>query len=116
MNDTKTCQQKFQFVVFAPNDWCGQWMNRQQLFSRIGQHFDVIYSIGMFYSWDVSSSEFKKAPLFADHSYHENVTVVTQSKWPLRIPRFPLLDSWLVDAFSKRLLALDINIKLYRTD
>ena len=34
------------FVVLAPNRWDCVWMNRQQIFSRLGQRHFVLYSTG----------------------------------------------------------------------
>ncbi len=34
-------------LVFAPNSWDGPWMNRQQLLSRLGRHYTIIYSTGL---------------------------------------------------------------------
>jgi glycosyltransferase involved in cell wall biosynthesis len=42
---------RFRFVVLAPNEWAGTWMNRQHLFSRLGRSFRVIYSNGAAYAW-----------------------------------------------------------------
>ena len=34
------------FIVLAPNQWDGVWMNRQQIFSRVAQQHFVLYSTG----------------------------------------------------------------------
>jgi glycosyltransferase involved in cell wall biosynthesis len=34
-------------LVLAPNQWDGPWMNRQQLFSRVGRRYPVVYSTGL---------------------------------------------------------------------
>lgn len=33
-------------LAFGPNPWHGPWMNRQQLLSRLGRHYPVVYSTG----------------------------------------------------------------------
>jgi hypothetical protein len=39
-------------LALAPNSWDGQWMNRQQILSRLGAHHDVLYSTGAWSVWD----------------------------------------------------------------
>lgn len=34
-------------LVLAPNAWEGPWMNRQQLLSRLGVHYPIVYSTGL---------------------------------------------------------------------
>ena len=68
------------FIVLAPNCWNGQWMNRQQLFSRIGKFHDVLYSTGPFLNWDMNTERFQNAPLISQIELQDNVSVLRCSK------------------------------------
>ncbi len=81
-----------------------QWMNRQQLFSRIGLKHDVIYSTGAFNSWQVSSVAYKKAKLKAGSKIDHAVRVFSPSKLHLRQNKFMAVDQYVLRRFSHSLL------------
>jgi len=101
------------FVVFAPNDWDGQWMNRQQLFSRIGLAHDVIYSTGAFHSWEVGSTSYKKAKLKACSIIDHAVRVFSPSKLHVRQKKIIAVDQYVLRRFSHSLLH---HLGLNKTD
>lgn len=93
MRNKEDMKKSLQFVVLAPNAWKGQWMNRQQLFSRIGKMYKVIYSTGPFMSWEVKSKRFSNANLLSGSEVSDNVIVHHCSKFSLRVPKLAPLDS-----------------------
>jgi hypothetical protein len=93
----------YDFVVMAPNDWLGQWMNRQQLFSRIGQHTNVVYSQGLPYSWDLKSfRDLLKRP-FRQQKIDNFVTLDLHSSLLVRWPKSQLLEKALLKIHGRQL-------------
>ena len=41
----------FRVLALAPNDWDGPWMNRQHLLSRLSADHAIVYSTGVWESW-----------------------------------------------------------------
>jgi glycosyltransferase involved in cell wall biosynthesis len=94
---TKTNSDKTpRIIVLAPNAWAAQWVNRQQLFSRLGRKYPVLYSTGGWFSWDRNGSDWKQSTVTGKFSPHENVWVDESPRFFLRVPRFPLLDNWVL--------------------
>lgn len=63
-------------AVFAPNEWTGPWMNRQQLFSRIAKTgWPVSYSTGRANLWNGLSETLSKNPLFPKYNRLNDVLV-----------------------------------------
>ncbi len=83
---------KVQFITLAPNKWQGQWMNRQQLFSRLGKQFPVLYSTGPMCLWQRQSPEFSKLKLTSQVIDDNYVKVLTPSIFSVRIPKLKILD------------------------
>src|SRR5687767_12909415 len=83
---------RYSILALTPNDWDSQWVNRQQLLSRIGVHHVVLYSTGGWFVWDRNSEEWSKAPLRARIRACDNVWVDESPRYLMRWPRFPLLD------------------------
>ena len=78
-------------VALSPNAWNGQWVNRQQLLSRIGTEHSIIYSHGNWSIWERESAEFQQAPLLGSFNRQDNVFVDV----PLRLtPRWTRLPAW----------------------
>ena len=90
-----------QFIVLAPNEWQGQWMNRQQIFSRIGQQSPVLYSTGPLFLWQRHSAAFGKLntieKVFLDH----NVNVLTPHLFSVRLVKWKFLDNIACTLFGK---------------
>ena len=89
----------FQFIVLAPNNWFGQWMNRQQLFSRIGKKHKVIYSNGPLHSWQKSSETYKTAPMLYTTESANNISVLKPSRLFARIARLGFFDRFALKRF-----------------
>ena len=94
----------FQFLVMAQNEWNGQWMNRQQLFSRIGKTQRVIYSNGTFKSWDIKSNLYSDAPLMSQMKLTDNVWICPRSKLLTRMPRLKIIDRIINTIYVSKLL------------
>ena len=94
--------QPIQFLVLAPNEWTGQWMNRQQLFSRIGRNNKVCYGNGAYYSWERNSPRFKQAPWRSTHELLDNVHVFRSSKTILRWSALPAAEQWAIRRYCRK--------------
>lgn len=92
-----------QFVVLAPNEWNGQWMNRQQLFSRIGKSHDVVYGTGPMHHWERSSGRFEKAPSRYAVEERFNVSSLLTGQFPLRFARIGFLDKLVLNWYGKKI-------------
>lgn len=93
MNSLKKTISPLKIIVMAPNSWTGHWVNRQQLFSRIGRKYPVLYSTGGWFIWHRSSPDWKKASLLGSFSSHDNVWVDHSPRFLMRTPKW----SWLND-------------------
>lgn len=82
----------FRALVMAPNPWDGQWVNRQQLFSRIGLSQPVLYTMGGFFLWHRHSQEWQQARWMGAMSRADNVWVDHAPKLFTRVPRWKWLD------------------------
>jgi glycosyltransferase involved in cell wall biosynthesis len=79
-------------VALAANPWDGQWMNRQQLLSRLAGRHAILYSNGPFRIWDRGKHEFRRASLFGSFEQRGAVILDRRGRWPLRVPRLGWLD------------------------
>lgn len=84
---------QFGFLVLAPNDWYGLWMNRQHLFSRIGQNqgMPVLFSNGLWSSWFYRAA-FARNPPLGRFQFSDGVCVDHSPSLLLRPRRFPRAD------------------------
>lgn len=92
-------------VALSPNDWHGQWVNRQQLLSRLAPHWPVVYSTGAWSVWDRASDAYRAAPLFGaiDDKSAGGVLLDTPGRWPPRWPSRPGWDAWALRRHAARL-------------
>ena len=58
--DRSSVDAQFTVIALAPNDWRGQWVNRQYLLSRLGQRHAVLYSMGAWTVWERETAPWKK--------------------------------------------------------
>jgi glycosyltransferase involved in cell wall biosynthesis len=79
-------------IALAPNDWRDEWFNRQHLLSRLAPRHRIVYSTGLWYSWEVRSEEFRRTPWLARFAEHDGVIVHERGRLPLRIPRIAAID------------------------
>jgi len=90
-------------VGLAPNSWDAQWVNRQQLLSRLGHKHKVVYSTGAWSIWDRSAPEFCAAPLCGRFDATDNVGVDIAPRLMLRWPKLPPYDSLVMRLHAQRL-------------
>lgn len=89
-------------LALAPQTWHAQWVNRQQLFSRVGRHHTVLYSTGGWFVWDRTSEAWRKSPLFGRIERSDNVWLDESPQWMMRWPRFPVIDRAVLRAQASR--------------
>src|SRR4029453_3507174 len=75
-------------VALAANPWDGQWMNRQQLLSRLAGRHRILYSNGPFRIWDRGKDEFRRASLFGSFAPRGGRRVSRRGRFPLARPPF----------------------------
>jgi glycosyltransferase involved in cell wall biosynthesis len=92
----------YDFIVLAPNEWDGLWMNRQQLMSRLGEHANVLYSRGAWFMWERAEA-LVKSSMLGEIKKQNNVWVEKAPAVMLRWPRIKLLNDLIKKQFSKRL-------------
>lgn len=82
----------YKLVALAPNPWNGMWMHRQQLLSRLGATRPVLYSTGVWDSWQVPSQAWFASPLLGRTARDCNVEVDDPGCLEVRWQTSPLLD------------------------
>lgn len=111
----------FGFLVLAPNDWYGLWMNRQHLFSRIAQDHDmpVLFSNGLLNSWFYRDA-IAHLPFLGRFELSDGVCVDQSPALLLRPRRFPRVDrlavalgTWRLARQFKRLQPQPLQRVLY---
>lgn len=80
-------------LVLAPNAWQGHWVNRQQLFSRLGRQCRVLYSTGSWSTWQRHEAAWRAAPLGGAMLPMDNVTVDQAPRLLMRNARWPWWDA-----------------------
>jgi hypothetical protein len=95
--------EKINFIVLAPIRWKGVWMNRQHLFSIIGEEHNVIYSNAPFKHWERKLTRYKAAPFFGESQKVDNVYNIEFPKYLLRITKFVFLDGFVKKVFVKKI-------------
>jgi len=90
-------------IGFAPNSWHGQWVNRQQLLSRLGRKHRVVYSTGAWSIWDRTSPAFRAAPLVGRFDPADNVLVDIAPRLLVRWPKLPAYDALVMRWHARRL-------------
>jgi glycosyltransferase involved in cell wall biosynthesis len=90
-------------VAFAPNSWQSQWVNRQQLLSRLGARHPVVYSNGAWSVWDRHSPQWRAAPWRGLVVPSDNVLVEVAPRGLLRWSRWPAFDQRMLRAHASHL-------------
>jgi glycosyltransferase involved in cell wall biosynthesis len=91
-------------MAFAPNPWCGPWMNRQQILSRLAARgWDVLYSNGLWTTWDLKKTAFQEAKFFGETRLLDGVYIHTAPKWLLNYSKSGL---WARSAYKLGSLVL----------
>ncbi|NQZ25367.1 MAG: glycosyltransferase [Colwellia sp.] len=105
-----------QFIVLAQNQWQSRWMNRQQLFSRIGKQHNVVYGSGAAFTWDFTLKKLFNSLFKKKHTKQDNVSVINPSYIFLRNPKFKLFDKLAVNHYKSKFntaISKDKPIVLY---
>ncbi|HKQ25283.1 MAG TPA: glycosyltransferase [Burkholderiales bacterium] len=76
----------------APNSWHGQWVNRQQLFSRVSQRYTVLYSSGGWFAWDRGTADWRRGSWMGSIARYDNVWVDESPRFLMRIPKLRVWD------------------------
>lgn len=80
-------------LAMAPNAWQGQWMNRQQILSRLAADgAKVVYTTGQWNSWDRINPAWRQASLLGGLETMDNVQIDRAPKWLFRFPAHRPLD------------------------
>jgi len=94
-------------IALAPNEWEGQWMNRQQLLSRLAtKGWSILYSTGCISWWDRGGERWRKASYSSRHKFLDGVLVDKPGRDLLRWPKFRFYDNWILRKHSSRLRSL----------
>jgi len=86
--ETQHCR----LLALAPNEWNGPWMNRQHLLSRLASAHSILYSCGVWASWERRTADYAKSPLIGRFDICDGVTVDQPGRALLRVPRIRHLD------------------------
>lgn len=89
-------------MALAPNSWDGQWMNRQQILSRLAADHGILYSTGAWSVWDRGSAAFKAAPLRGSFERRDGVLVDRPPRWLLRWPPMGAYDRTVLRLVQRR--------------
>lgn len=84
---------EIQFIVLAQNKWQSRWMNRQQLFSRIGKEYNVVYGNGAIFTWHFTIKKFFSSLFQKRYVTQDNITVINPSYTFLRSHKVKSLDN-----------------------
>src|SRR5262245_10281649 len=76
-------------LALAPNFWDDQWMNRQQILSRLAKHHDVLYSNGPWSVWDRHHQRFLASSWTGSFEPRDGILVDRPPKLLLRWPTHP---------------------------
>lgn len=95
-------QQGCGLIALAPNDWHGQWVNRQQLLSRLGGRWPIVYSTGGYFVWDRRDEAWRKAPPWGRFEHVDSVWVDDPPRWLLRWPRLAGWDELILGIQARR--------------
>lgn len=94
-------------LSLGPNSWFGPWMNRQQLLSRFPDNFNILYSQGLFQSWELGNKQWRSANTFSDFQKSDRVTIHVKGKFPVKFKSGSFLDrvmvSMMLDKWKREL-------------
>lgn len=90
-------------IALSPNDWFGQWVNRQQLLSRLGSKHSIIYSTGAMYVWERGTLKWNQAGWRSQIVSSDGVLVSRPGRMLLRWPRTSGWDSAVIKAHASGL-------------
>lgn len=89
-------------LALAPNPWAGQWMNRQQVLSRLARHHAIVYSTGAWSVWDRAKPARRESPAMGGFEPRDGVVVDRPPRWLLRWPARPAYDRAILALLQRR--------------
>lgn len=90
-------------VALSPNEWDGQWVNRQHLLSRLGRLHQIIYSNGAWSVWDRHRADFLASAWSGTFEEKDGVLVDRPGRGMMRWPRFHTWDELAMGFHARRL-------------
>lgn len=79
-------QHTLRIVAFALNPWDGQWMNRQQILSRLARFHRIIYTNGLWRIWDRNLQAHRQSRPWGCFEDRQGVHLDQPPRWLLRWP------------------------------
>ena len=76
-------------LALAPNFWDDQWMNRQQILSRLSKDHDILYSHGPWSVWDRHHERFRASSWTGSFELRDGVLLDQPPKLLLSWPTHP---------------------------
>jgi glycosyltransferase involved in cell wall biosynthesis len=89
-------------IALAPNDWDGPWMNRQHLLSRLARGHPIVYSTGLWESWQRKTAAYRNSPLFGRFDVRDGVSVDRPGRSPIRVRRLSVVDHFAIRVACRR--------------
>src|SRR5579862_2412956 len=96
----------FSVIGLSLSDWFGQWVNRQQLLSRLGRAHRVVYSTGAWTVWERGDPARRAARVGGATTLADNVIVEQAPRILLRWPGHEFVDRVVVSVHASRLKRL----------
>src|SRR5450759_4284903 len=84
LNRITMINRRYAILALAPQVWNEQWVNRQQLLSRIGRHHDVLYSTGGWFVWDRAADAWRTAAICGRIDAADNVWIDESPRYLMR--------------------------------
>lgn len=94
---------RLNLVALSPNDWDGQWVNRQQLLSRLAGQHRVVYSNGALAVWERGSKAWKRAHWLGRFDSRDGVELDRPARLAPRWPAQPWWDESALRLHAARL-------------
>lgn len=102
-------RQRPAIIALAPNEWHGEWMNRQQLLSRLARRgWEIVYSTGPLSVWDRKTEKWTSSKLIDHFEVLDSVSVSRPGRLFPRWPTWPAYDRLVIRRHA-RALAAHIN-------
>lgn len=89
-------------LVLAPNEWEGPYVNRQQLFSRIGRHRRVVYSNGPWLPHHIGTKPWRNAGLRGTTWATDHVVVERPPMYLVRRAGLPIVTAAVERGLTRR--------------
>ena len=102
---TATPSSQLRILGLGPNPWRSQWMNRQQILSRLGARHGVVYSNGSWSVWDRQNQAYRLAPWLGSWTFTDRVWADYPPKYLLSWPTQPRYERLVRGLMQRRWLS-----------